>query len=826
MASQWSVARHVERDQLLRGADEESMIALASQSWPMPPFPPVCFGLMRRHGILRRMHTDRPRLPHEILMTALAGLVVVAICLAFAWHEPRFFWNDDCQMTFIPVFEEVNRAWRAGEWPLLTQSSWVCGNLAGEYQYGTFSIFINLCILAIWSLGLPLAGKAAALAIVHEFVLATGAFMLARSRGLGPPLATFVALVAALNGWIVCWGATNWIPGLTSFAWLPWAWWALEQAAPGSPLSWRGRWVAAAAVFLYLSLTAGWPFTTLMLLVLTAWIALRRLAAGAGLKPLLPLIAAWTLGGLMALPALWLLVEYVQGSERAGGGPGLNWTWTVPLEAWPAMLAPTAPTIWKSFYANMPHMPLELANGFAPLVMLVVGLALAPRPWRRDWPWLVGLASLLAAIATLPSAGVFRWSFRWLPLFHLVLAITAAGMWQAIDGRASGAVIATDAVPARRAAAPRSPWLRWRHAGGLVAVALGLGYLAACGWSLPQFDLHMLDLAIVAAAWTALGLAATARPGIPAFAAIRPWLPAAVVAAAVMSLFLRVPPNLAVPVFPFDESFLAAAPLDRDRLHMSLYLEEDLPTSKLPPGSLGQAFRPGNSALLAGIRMINGYSPIHPRGISTMLPFETHGQMFPEAVRWVFAEGAGAGDVLATIGVDALVVSKHAARLGRLPEAEWEKLWSGTEADVYHRRGISGRSAAVLSPDAAAEQSPRRAPLVTDTRHRAAIDLAAAAAPRLVVFPRPWYAGWQATLDGRPLATIAYKNVAIAAAVPADAAGRVAIAYRPAGFTLGIPIALVAALVTLGIAARRAPPHLRDGSSSSISETTNEANTS
>jgi hypothetical protein len=681
---------------------------------------------------------------------------------------------------------------------LLTQSSWVSGNLAGEYQFGTFSPVVNGCILAIWSLGLPLAGRAAAFSLVHLFVLASGSFVLARSRGLGPPLATFVALVATLNGWMICWAATNWIPALTSFAWLPWAWWALEHAAAarGAPQSWCGRWIAAAALFIYLSLAAGWPFTTLMLLLLTGWIASRRLAAGDGLLPLLPLCAAWILGGLMALPALWLLVEYVQGSERAGDGTGINWTWTVPLQAWPAMLAPTAPTIWKSFRPDMQHLPLELANGLAPVVMIVIGLACAPRPWRRDWPWLGGLAALLAAIASLPSAGVFRWSFRWLPLFHLVLAIIAAELWQAIDVRERGA------APAGSATAAPSPWLRWRHAGGLVAVAAGIGYLATRGWSRPQFDLHMLDLAIIAAAWAALGLAATFRPDVPTLATLQPWLPAGVVAAALMSLFLRVPPNLAVPVFPFDESFLAAAPLDRDRLHMSLYVDQDMPASRLPPGSLGQAFRPGNSAMFAGIRMINGYSPIHPRGIGTMLPFETHGQMFPEAVAWVFGNGTGPGDVLATIGVDALVVSKHAARLGRLPDSEWEKVWSGDEAAVYHRRGVTGRSAAVLWPDAQAAHSPPRTPLVIDTRHRAAIDVPAAETPRLVVFPRPWFAGWQATLDGRPLATTAYKNVAIAAAVPANASGRLAITYRPAGFTLGLPIALVAAVVTLLVAAR------------------------
>jgi uncharacterized membrane protein YfhO len=116
---------------------------------------------------------------------------------------------------------------------------------------------------------------------------------------------------------------------------------------------------------------------------------------------------------------------------------------------------------------------------------------------------------------------------------------------------------------------------------------------------------------------------------------------------------------------------------------------------------------------------------------------------------------------------------------------------------------VTGRSAAIVSAGAPAKQTPDRAPLLADTRHRGAIDLPAAAAERLVVFPRPWYAGWQATLDGRPLATTAHKNVAIAAVVPPNAAGRVEIAYRPLGFTLGLPIALVGGFLTVAIATRQ-----------------------
>jgi hypothetical protein len=34
----------------------------------------------------------------------------------------------------------------------LSPYSWVCSNLAGEFQYGTFSIFVNAAVVLIWKL--------------------------------------------------------------------------------------------------------------------------------------------------------------------------------------------------------------------------------------------------------------------------------------------------------------------------------------------------------------------------------------------------------------------------------------------------------------------------------------------------------------------------------------------------------------------------------------------------------------------------------------------------------------------------------------------------
>ena len=86
------------------------------------------------------------------------------------------------------------------------------------------------------------------------------------------PLSIFVALVASLNGWIICWGATDWFGALGAFAWLPWAWWASERALDPERSRWRFLWPAP---FVYLLVTGGFPYTVLMLALVLVCLALR-----------------------------------------------------------------------------------------------------------------------------------------------------------------------------------------------------------------------------------------------------------------------------------------------------------------------------------------------------------------------------------------------------------------------------------------------------------------------------------------------------------------------------------------------------------------------
>src|ERR1700726_2026937 len=118
----------------------------------------------------------------EILGTLSPAVIAVGFCLLLLLHDPLVFWNDDYELSILPVFADIARSWSEGHFPLLSPYSWVCSNLAGEFQYGTFSVFINAAVVLIWKFPLTFSQQAAALSITHLFALAAGAFLLARNR--------------------------------------------------------------------------------------------------------------------------------------------------------------------------------------------------------------------------------------------------------------------------------------------------------------------------------------------------------------------------------------------------------------------------------------------------------------------------------------------------------------------------------------------------------------------------------------------------------------------------------------------------------------------
>ncbi len=639
---------------------------------------------------------------------------MLGFCGLLLWHNPGLFWNDDYEISILPVFADVARSWSEGHLPLLSPYSWVCSNLAGEFQYGTFSIFINAAVVLIWKLPLAFAGQAAALSLVHLFVLAAGAFLLARDRGLTSSLATMVALVAALNGWIMAWGATDWFGALAAFAWLPWAWWGMERALDRDRTNGRFLWPAP---FVYLLMTGGFPYTVVMLLLVAGWLAVKSLGQTGRLSSLWPLLLGLALGAGLAAPAWLALFDYVHGSARGEqANAGAHWQWLVPPAALPGFLWPGWSVTWTDFSNRALARPaLELACGTVPPLALCAGFIGGGWAFVRRMKWELALLLALLLLALLPSANVFRWSFRWLPLLHLVLALVAAE-------------------------------------------------------AIAQFRL--------ASAWR--------------------WLLTLVVFVSLLITYLVLPTNSGVPKYHFAPSLTSPPPLDPARLYLSVYPPPETAYRwKNHPQPVGQVTRPGSTSMWAGLRLINGYSPIRAAGVGPAWTFYTHGEIDLGMAEYLLGWQSGPEGWLPELGVDGVIVAREIA-LAPKPAAAWKLVHEDAEGRVYHRVGGP-------IPRVRALRGQATVRLLEDSRQKVVADVIAPAGATLI-FSRPFFDGYQATLEGKKIAVNAYRGWAPEVTIPAGGSGRLTMVYRPWWLLWGGAIAGVSLLIFclgLGRALRR-----------------------
>src|SRR5438477_7889105 len=297
------------------------------------------------------------------------------------------------------------RSWSEGHWPILSPYSWVCGNLAGEFQYGVFSVFVNAVIIAVWKFPLIFPQQAAAVSIAHLFALAVGAFVLARDRLFSVPLSIFVALIASLNGWIICWGATDWFGALGAFTWLPWAWWGAARALDPQRSKLRFLWPAP---FVYLVVTGGFPYTVLMLFLLIAWLAIKSLVETRSIWSVVPMLVGVALGFGLSAPAWLAILDLVQGSARELQPAAAHWQWRVPPAALPGLILPSWTVNWTDFSSRlMPRTATELACGLVAPAALIAGFLWRGRMLVKQIKWDILLLLVVLLLCMVPTSGLF-----------------------------------------------------------------------------------------------------------------------------------------------------------------------------------------------------------------------------------------------------------------------------------------------------------------------------------------------------------------------------------------------------------------------------------
>ena len=712
-----------------------------------------------------------------------AGLIVAGFCLVLLWHDPLLFWNDDYELSILPVFADMARSWSEGALPLLSPSSWVCGNLAGEFQYGTFSVFVNAAVVLIWKFPFTFPQQAAALSIAHLFVLAMGGYLLARGRKLAPSLSVLVALVAALNGWIICWGATDWFGALGAFAWLPWAWWGMERALDPDRGRFRFLWPAP---FVYLVVTGGFPYTVLMLGLVAAWLSIRSLGQTRRLASVLPLLFGVVLGLGLAAPAWLALLDYVHGSARAAQDSAEHFQWRVPAAALPALILPNWTVNWADFSTRlMPHTATELACGFVSPVALLAGLIAFGRAFVRTIKWELGLLVLVLLLCMLPTVNVFRWSFRWLPLLHLILALCAVESLR---------LFATSAWPVMK---------RPGVIGFILALlVIGVAWLAGANGE------HAVPFI-----WITLGLAGTWALCETLSAGARGLAPPIIAAASLLATYLCIPSNCGVPKYNLAPELTQPAPLDPQRLYLSVYpAPEDVYRVEERLEPFGTTVRPGSTSMWAGIRLINGYSPIRPSGVAREFAFAIHGEILPDVANALLESESGADGTLARIGVDGIIVANEVATNPQ-PDAEWELAVTTKEGRVFHRRGGPFsviRSVTALDSRPNEQFATAGISRIENRRNRLEADVIVApgANPAVLTFSRPFFSGYRARIGDHELRVDSYRGLIPAIEIPAGTSGRLALVYRPDWLVHGgrvsiLCLSIVAVSSVLAISGKR-----------------------
>jgi hypothetical protein len=701
----------------------------------------------------------------NLLGAIVAGSIVVGFCFVLLWHDPLIFWNDDYELSILPVFADVARSWGEGHLPLLTPYSWVCNNLAGEFQYGTFSVFVNTAIVLVWKFPLTFPQQAAAVSIVHLFILAAGAFLLARDWGLSNPLSIFVALIAALNGWIICWGATDWFGALGAFAWLPWAWWGLDRALDRRRTRWRFLWPTP---FVYLLVTGGFPYTVLMLAILIAWLSIKSLAETKSWRSIWPVLFGAALGFGVSAPAWLAILDYVHGSARESQPSVAHWQWIVPWRALPGFILPCWTVNWADFSTRyLPHTGNELACGLAAPAALIAGFIRAPGALMRRIKWELMLLVTVLVLCMIPTAGVFRWSFRWLPFFHLVLALCAARTLQMRPRLATGStaflllIVVVVPMSIFNLGGSYGPTVTWIY------------FEIATIWALFELFLPITGL--------------------------RVWAPPIVSFAVLLATYLCIPPNCGVPKYNFSQKLTKPEPLNASRLYLAIYSPAEYAYRReYRKGPVGQIARPGSTPMWGQLRFVNGYSPILAAGAARELKFFTHGEIDGDVGRYLVTNQAEPGGLLEQLGVDGLVIAPEIAV--EPPPDLWRQEFSSDEGRVFHRIGEpfpTVRSVEWIDSIPEKEFTAASVLRIDDTRNHVEVDVDVPADgfSALLTFSRPYFRGYQASIGNRALRIDSYRGLFPIVEVPAGTHGRVTVIYRPRWLIAGGAIAILSGAV-------------------------------
>lgn len=746
---------------------------------------------------------ERGRRPRPGLWALPLYLVVqLAVLAALRTVAPRFWWFDDAQIQFMPMYWWLGRQLAGGTVPLLDPGQGMSGNLTADMQNGVLDVLR-------WPFALWAGGQQDLLlvATVHGWlvvlVLGTSALALLLNHRVRPALAVAGALGAATSGFFLWYGAA-WTPSMWSAAALVWLWAALSSRRwYGIP----GVGLAAAAV-----VCAGNPYILPLVPLLVGCQAYERWrASGRAVlrdRRTWATVVALSAGVALSLPTIVNTLDVAQWMWRPPGAETIGnvGTGTNVLDI----------LVGGTTLLNYPNVPfLSTAVIALPLLALV--------DWRRAVraPGVVTAGALWATALLMTQLPyyflVFRVPFRLLTVVEVSVTLLALLAFTA---------------------ARRLTRRRLTVAGGLLV----LQFLVACMRAPVFWRWHALSLVVAAAALVAVVLlvrTATARRQRPAPRTVRTVAAATVVLLCASPLFLQLGLQAAV-----QERYEAIV-LGADEPGAVVYRPN---TSGYGVGTTVQEFREnayatdtaltvyafgafddgndrgwdrgvlgGNTNLLADLRPGYGSLAVWHRGVQQHLTADYQsGLALDQPGLLVVPEGADRPwvDILSS---DRVLLGVGDDQGGSVPPAldeHFAENWTlVTERDGWREytrsEPLPGRVSMVIGDDVTVADAAANDGVATLGAPFERYAVSTGDDGGRLVFHTPYWNGFRATVDGRPVEVSAYGDTALQVDVPAGVPdGTLEVFFEPLGARLlpvcvGLGALLLAASVVLAVRSRR-----------------------
>jgi hypothetical protein len=203
----------------------------------------------------------------------------------------------------------------------------------------------------------------------------------------------------------------------------------------------------------------------------------------------------------------------------------------------------------------------------------------------------------------------------------------------------------------------------------------------------------------------------------------------------------------------------------------------------------------------AGLRFVNGYSPIRAAGVARQFATSIHGEINPDVGSHLLNNQAGTDGELALMGVDGVVVAGEVS-ITPQPSSEWELVVSSDEGTVFHRRSAPfSHVRSVTSIDSRPNERFVVATItnIDDSRNSVNADVEVPAGDRaaLLTFSRPYFRGYEARIADQKLAITSYRGLFPIVEVPPGTHGRLTLVYRPLWLLWGGGLAAVSGLIVL-----------------------------